>query len=136
MPRDGPAGFPGVPYDPGEDELLVSYGVLEIMISTAIMFGGVLALLKRYRPPPGSFILMFGSRGSPACRLWTHSTGPGRYCKWSWSARRSMWLPRASIRIRRSPTDFGLFGLVAPDRRLVDPIHRLRGLPPESRLAP
>ena len=57
------SGLPGVPYDSGGDELLVSYGVLEIMISTAIMFGGVLAILKRHRPPPGSFILVFGTVG-------------------------------------------------------------------------
>jgi len=57
------SGIPGVPFDPGEDELLASYGVLEVMISTAIMFGGVLALLKRYRPPPGSFTLLFGIVG-------------------------------------------------------------------------
>ena len=53
------SGLPGVPYLPSEDELLASYGVLEIMISTAIMFGGVLALLKRFRPPPGSFTVVF-----------------------------------------------------------------------------
>jgi hypothetical protein len=54
--------LPGVPFD-GDDELLAAYGVLEIMISTAIMFGGVLVLLKRYRPPPGSFTLLFGVVG-------------------------------------------------------------------------
>ena len=53
------SGLPGVPYTPSEDELLASYGVLEIMISTAIMFGGVLTLLKRYHPPPGSFTFVF-----------------------------------------------------------------------------
>ena len=57
------SGIPGVPYSPGQDEMLPSYGILEIMISTAIMFGGVLTLLKRYRPPPGSLILMFGIVG-------------------------------------------------------------------------
>jgi hypothetical protein len=57
------SGIPGVPYDSGQDELLASYGVLEIMISTAILFGGALALLKRYRPPPGSFLLLFGVIG-------------------------------------------------------------------------
>jgi hypothetical protein len=57
------SGLPGVPYSPDGDELLASYGVLEIMISTAIMFGGVLALLKRYRPPPGSFVFVFGIVG-------------------------------------------------------------------------
>ena len=55
--------FPGVPFRPDGDELLAAYGVLEIMISTAIMFGGVLVLLKRYRPPLGSFTLLFGVVG-------------------------------------------------------------------------
>ena len=57
------SGLPGIPYDRDRDQLLVSYGVLEIMISTAIMFGGVFALLKRYRLPPGSFVLVFGTVG-------------------------------------------------------------------------
>ena len=57
------SGIPGVPYNPGEDELLTSYGVLEIMISTTILFGAVLALVKRYRPPPGSFVVLFGVVG-------------------------------------------------------------------------
>jgi hypothetical protein len=55
--------LPGVPFQPNDDEFLAAYGVLEVLISTAIMFGGVLVLLKRYRPPPGSFILLFGVVG-------------------------------------------------------------------------
>jgi hypothetical protein len=55
--------LPGVPFEPNDDELLAAYGVLEILVSTAIMFGGILVLLKRYRPPPGSFILLFGVVG-------------------------------------------------------------------------
>jgi hypothetical protein len=55
--------LPGVLFRPDDDEFLAAYGVLEIMVSTAIMFGGVLVLLKRYRPPPGSFTLLFAIVG-------------------------------------------------------------------------
>jgi hypothetical protein len=55
--------LPAVPFRPNDDEFLVAYGVLEVLISTAIMFGAILVLLKRYRPPPGSFVLLFGVVG-------------------------------------------------------------------------
>ena len=55
--------LPGVPYQPNDDELLAAYGVLEILVSSAITFGGVLVLLKRYRPPAGSLTLLFGVVG-------------------------------------------------------------------------
>ena len=129
------SGLPGVPYSPDEDELLASYGVLEIMISTAIMFGGVLALLKRYRPPPGSFIFALRHCGNPDVGVSTDSSGPGKCCKWSWPGPRPTVLARSLDPDPAVPNRFRAFGLVAPLAVWSIRFIAFCGVPPKSRLA-
>ena len=106
--------IPGVLYSPGQDEMVPSYGILEIMISTAIMFGGVLALLKRYRLPPGSLILMFGIVGILMSAL--------NEFIWPWEilqmvlagAAADFLIARLDPDPDAAPVRFRVFGLVAP----------------------
>ena len=107
------SGFPGVPYESGGDELLVSFGVLEIMISTVIMFGGVLALLKRYRLPPGSFVFIFGIVGILLSALDAFD--------WPWQVLQMVVIGAVIDGLASSldpdpevPNRFRIFGLVAP----------------------
>ncbi len=128
------SGLPGVPYSPDGDELLASYGVLEIMISTAIMFGGVLALLKRYRPPPGSFVLVFGVVGI----LMSALDG----FVWPWEVLQMVVAGAATDVLARSldpdpevPNRFRAVRAAGSAGGLGDPLHRVRGVSPKSGLA-
>ena len=105
--------LPGVSFQPNDDELLAAYGVLEILVSSAIMFGGVLVFLKRYRPPPGSFILLFGVVGVLMSAL------DGFF--WPWQMLQMLAVGvAADLLVARIDPDpavalrFRLFGLLAP----------------------
>ena len=126
--------LPGVPFQPNDDEFLAAYGVLEVLISTAIMFGGILVLLKRYRPPPGSFILVFGVVGVLMSALDEFF--------WPWQMLQMVAIGGVAdflaARIDPDPADPQSLSPVrtpGSDRGMVDTVHRLRRLPPQPRLA-
>ncbi len=50
-------------YIPFESEVLAAYGVLATQVSTVIMIGSVLLLLRRWNPPFGTFSVVFGVIG-------------------------------------------------------------------------
>ncbi len=50
-------------YVPFESEVLAAYGVLATQVSTVIMIGAVLILLRRWDPPFGTFSVVFGTIG-------------------------------------------------------------------------
>jgi hypothetical protein len=50
-------------YTPNEDDILAALGVVATLVSTAILVGASLLLLRRWDPPVGSFTIMFGVVG-------------------------------------------------------------------------
>lgn len=51
-------------YVPGIDEETAALGILAIIVSTVVLVGPILLLLRRWTPPPGTFTVLFGVVGA------------------------------------------------------------------------